>query len=91
MLLGISIEKVEADIVIRWQLSKVTIPISDILTVTVDETYGGEEKQAIRMGTPYGTTDRVVIKTNKNTYILFSTNYISIQKKLNSYIHSFHE
>jgi len=77
--------------VIRWLLTKITIPITDILIVTTDDTYGGEEKQAIRIGMPYGTTDRVVIITNKNTYILFTTNYISIQKKLNSYINSFNE
>ena len=76
---------------IRWLLTKITIPITDILIVTTDDTYGGEEKQAIRIGMPYGTTDRVVIITNKNTYILFTTNYISIQKKLNSYINSFNE
>lgn len=84
----IFVKKVNSDIVIRWLLSKITIPISDILTVTTDDTYGGEEKQAIRIGMPYGTTDRVVIITNENTYILFTTNYISIQKKLNSYINS---
>ncbi|WP_017381908.1 SunI/YnzG family protein [Paenisporosarcina sp. TG-14] len=85
----IFVKKVNSDIVIRWLLSKITIPISDILTVTTDDTYGGKEKQAIRIGMPYGTTDRVVIITNENTYILFTTNYISIQKKLNSYINSF--
>ncbi|QBP42056.1 SunI/YnzG family protein [Paenisporosarcina antarctica] len=84
----IFVKKVNSDIVIRWLLSKITIPICDILTVTTDDTYGGKEKQAIRIGMPYGTTDRVVIITNENTYILFTTNYISIQKKLNSYIHS---
>ena len=76
---------------IRWLLTKITIPLTDILTITTDEAYGGEEKKAIRIGMPYGTTDRVVIITKENTYILFTTNYISIQKKLNSYINSFNE
>lgn len=76
---------------IRWLLTKITIPITDILTVSTDDTYGGEKKQAIRIGMPYATTDRVVIITKDNTYILFTTNYISIQKKLNSYINSFNE
>ena len=84
----IFVKKVNSDIVIRWLLTKTTIPISDILAITTDDTYGGKEKQAIRIGTPYGTTDRVVIITKENTYILFTTNYISIQKKLNSYINS---
>lgn len=84
----IFIKKVNSDVVIRWLLTKTTIPLSDILTVTTDDTYGGKEKQAIRIGMPYGTTDRVVIITKKSTYILFTTNYLSIQKKLNSYIKS---
>lgn len=83
---GIFVKKVNSDVVIRWLLTKVTIPISDIFAVTTDDTYGGKEKQAIRLGTPYGTTDRLVIITKENTYILFTTNYTSIQKKLNSYI-----
>ncbi|WP_203339906.1 hypothetical protein [Planococcus beijingensis] len=85
---GIFVKKVNSDVVIRWLLTKITIPISDILAVTTDDTYGGKEKQAIRLGTPYGTTDRLVIITKENTYILFTTNYTSIQKKLNSYIQS---
>lgn len=84
----IFVKKVNSDIVIRWLFSKITIPISDILAITTDDTYGGKEKQAIRLGRPYGTTDRVVIVTTENTYILFTTNYLSIQKKLNSYINS---
>lgn len=86
-MLGISVKKIDSEIVIRWQLSKVTIPISEMISVTLDDTYGGNDKQAIKIGTPYGTTDRVVIKTKENTYILFTTNYIAIQEKLNSYIH----
>ena len=82
------VKKVNSDVVIRWLLTKITIPLSDILAVTTDDTYGGKEKQAIRIGTPYATTDRIVIVTKENTYILFTTNYLSIQKKLNSYIHS---
>ena len=85
---GIFVKKVNSDIVIRWLFTKITIPISDILTVTTDDTYGGKEKQAIRLGRPYGTTDRVVVITKESTYILFTTNYLSIQKKLNSYINS---
>ena len=84
----IFVKKVNSEVVIRWLLTKVTIPIADILAVTTDDTYGGKEKQAIRLGTPYGTTDRLVIITKENTYILFTTNYTSIQKKLNSYIQS---
>ena len=84
----IFVKKVNSDVVIRWLFTKITIPISDILTVTTDDTYGGKEKQAIRLGRPYGTTDRVVIITKESTYILFTTNYLSIQKKLNSYINS---
>ncbi|WP_298828896.1 hypothetical protein [uncultured Planococcus sp.] len=82
------VKKVNSEIVIRWLLTKITIPLADILAVATDDTYAGKEKKAIRIGMPYGTTDRVVILTKENTYILFTTNYLEIQKKLDSYINS---
>jgi hypothetical protein len=71
--------------VITWQLTKVGIPISDIEGISLDNTYAGEEKNAIRIGTPFATTDRVVIKTKKETYILFTTNSNDILNKIQSY------
>lgn len=81
---GIKVEKINDNLVIRWQLSKIEIPISEILDVSHDDTYGGDQKDAIRIGTPYGTTDRIIIKTNFKTYILFTTNVISLNKKISS-------
>lgn len=79
---GIHVKKSEDTVIIKWQLSKVEIPLSDILEVSLDNTYGGEEKESIRIGTPYGTTDRIVIKTKTNTYLLYTTNSHSIMNKL---------
>jgi len=87
-LFEVFVKKVNSDIVIRWLLTKIKIPIADISAVATDDTYSGKEKQAIRIGMPYGTTDRVVIITKDSTYILFTTNYLAIQQKLNSYINS---
>jgi hypothetical protein len=83
---GIKIEQLNDNLVISWLLSKIEIPISEIVEVTLDDTYGGEEKTAIRIGTPYGNTDRVVIKTNSNAYILFTTNGVSIKNKISSFM-----
>jgi hypothetical protein len=83
---GIKIEQLNDNLVISWLLSKIEIPISEIVEVTLDDTYGGEEKTAIRIGTPYGETDRVVIHTHSNTYILFTTNGVSIKNKISSFM-----
>ncbi len=58
---------------INWLLNKTKIPLSAITEVSNDDTYGGQEKEAIRIGFPSGNTDRVVIKTKKETYILFTS------------------
>ncbi|MBY6270243.1 hypothetical protein [Parageobacillus thermoglucosidasius] len=87
-MLGIKVEKLNDNLVISWLLSKIEIPISDIVEVTLDDTYGGEEKTAIRIGTPYGETDRVVIQTHSNTYILFTTDAVSIKNKICSFINA---
>ncbi|MBL6010401.1 hypothetical protein C7B63_08640 [Bacillus halotolerans] len=81
-MLGIKVEKSNENLIINWQLSKVEIPIKEINNVYLDPNYGGEEKNAVRIGVPYGSTDRVVIKTANNTYILFTTNAASIMNKI---------
>jgi Bacterial PH domain len=59
---------------IKWQLSQIDIALSEIKDVTMDDTYGGEDHKAFRIGFPYGHTDRVVIKTHSETYILYTSN-----------------
>ncbi|NRD79866.1 hypothetical protein HPT25_21245 [Bacillus sp. BRMEA1] len=81
-MLGIDVEKVGSELVIRHQLTKVEIPINDIVNVTSDDTYAGKEKDAIRIGSPYGNTDRIAIQTKTNNYVLFTTNYTSIMNKI---------
>ncbi|MGE6375732.1 hypothetical protein [Peribacillus muralis] len=85
-MLGINIDKINENLILKWQLSTVTIPISEIVSITRDGTYAGEEKSAIRIGTPYATTDRILIKTTKEKYILFTTNITSVENKLTSYL-----
>ncbi|WP_046227325.1 SunI/YnzG family protein [Paenibacillus dauci] len=85
-MLGIDVKKVDDDIIIRHQFTKLVIPVADIISVSLDDTYGGKETNAIRIGAPYGTTDRVAIQTKTNNYILFTTNYTKIMNTINSAI-----
>ena len=85
-MIGISIQFSNDHLIIKWQLSRIEIPVSDIVKVTRDETYAGEGTNAIRIGTPYATTDRIVIKTKSDTYILFTTNATSLENKITSLI-----
>ncbi|MDE5052866.1 hypothetical protein NQZ71_25810 (plasmid) [Niallia taxi] len=84
--LGIEIKKTDIELLIKWQLTEVAILNEDILEVVEDETYAGEDTNAIRIGTPYGTTDRIYIKTKKRNYILYTTNKIALLKKINGLI-----
>ncbi|MDY7224557.1 SunI/YnzG family protein [Halalkalibacterium halodurans] len=83
-MLGINVKKDDTNLVIQWQLSTTTIPLNDIIEVNEDETYGGENPAAVRIGTPYGTTDRIVIKTKKQDYLLFTTNKAKVLKEIHS-------
>ncbi|EEM82620.1 Hypothetical cytosolic protein [Bacillus thuringiensis serovar huazhongensis BGSC 4BD1] len=50
-----------------------------MIEVTEDATYAGvEEVDVICIGTAYGTTDRILIKTVKQNYVLFTTNKVAI-------------
>ncbi|CUB12803.1 hypothetical protein BN2127_JRS1_04592 [Bacillus cereus] len=82
-MLGIDVIKTTEELIIKWQLATVSIPISEMIEVIEDDTYAGVEKaNAIRIGTPYATTDRILIKTRKLDYILFTTNKVSILNQI---------
>lgn len=81
---GIKVKKTEKELNIKWQLSEVVILLEEITEVIEDDTYAGESAGAIRIGTPYGTTDRIVIKTRDQDYILFTTNKSTILNEINS-------
>lgn len=84
-MLGISVARTGDQLVIRWQFTRIAISMDTIVSVTHDDTYAGEIKNAIRIGTPQGTTDRIVIRTQDAAYILFTTNADSIQNSINRY------
>ncbi|WP_405155949.1 hypothetical protein [Paenibacillus sp. FSL K6-0108] len=73
-MLGIKVEQIEHHLVIRWQFSKIEIPISDIRAVTLDDTYGGSEPSAVRIGAAYGASETILIRTTHQSYILFTSN-----------------
>ncbi|HDR6821034.1 TPA: hypothetical protein QCV77_004593 [Bacillus thuringiensis] len=82
-MLGIDVKKTKEELIISWQLAEVTIPLSDVLEVTEDATCAGvKEPTAIRIGTAYGTTDGILIRTVKQNYVLFTTNKVSILKAI---------
>ncbi len=82
-MLGIDVRKTKEELIISWQLAEVTIPLRDVLEVIEDATYAGvEEPTAIRIRTAYGTTDRILIRTVKQNYVLFTTNKVSILKAI---------
>ncbi|WP_340003457.1 hypothetical protein MHH52_15375 [Paenibacillus sp. FSL K6-0276] len=73
-MLGIKVDKSENKLVKRWQFTKVVVPFADIVEVAFDPTYAGSDKTAIRIGIPYGATNRLLIRTKITNYILFTTN-----------------
>lgn len=81
---GIDVNKTDKELIIKWQLTEVRIPVQEIEEVLEDETYAGEDTSAIRIGAPYGTTDRIYIKTKKLNYILYTTNKIDLLKRINA-------
>ncbi|AIQ55369.1 SunI/YnzG family protein [Paenibacillus sp. FSL R7-0331] len=80
-MLGIKLNREGENLIIRWQLTKIEIPVTEITEITLDNTYGGSDKDAIRIGTPYGTTGRVLIRTKQRAYLLFTSDAEVIKGK----------
>ncbi|TGB03590.1 hypothetical protein [Halobacillus salinus] len=80
-MLDVKVKEKGDNVMIKWQFSKIEIPKSEIIEVISDETYSGQERAAIRIGFPYASTERFVVKTTKEDYILF-TSSVSIKEKI---------
>ncbi|WP_303984950.1 SunI/YnzG family protein [Niallia circulans] len=72
-MLEVKVTKNNKKLQIKWQLSTIEIPLSDITAVANDETYAGKEITGMRIGFPYGNTDRVIIQTKTDNYIIFTS------------------
>ncbi|GAB1156051.1 hypothetical protein YWY31_20760 [Paenibacillus illinoisensis] len=86
-MLGVKVEQEHDQLIIRWQFSKISIPIPDIQSVTLDETYGGSEPSAIRIGAAYGASETILIRTTHQSYVLFTSNE-TLFPKINALISS---
>lgn len=83
-MLGIDVIKTTEELIIKWQLAKVNIPLNEIIEVTEDDTYAGVEKNdAIQLG-HLMLQLIILIKTKKEDYVLFTTNKVSILNKINA-------
>ncbi|MFK0520620.1 hypothetical protein ACINKY_00290 [Paenibacillus illinoisensis] len=87
MMLGVKVEQKEDQLIIRWQFSKISIPITDIQSVTLEDTYGGSESSAIRIGAAYGASETILIRTPHQSYVLFTSNE-TLFPKINALISS---
>ncbi|KPB03802.1 PH domain-containing protein [Bacillus sp. CHD6a] len=83
----VKITKSGEDLIIKWQFSTINVPLSSIILVENDPTYSGTDKHALRVGFPSGHTDRVVIHTKSDTYLIFTSNG-GLRDKIRSYISS---
>nr|WP_154958302.1 hypothetical protein [Paenibacillus xylanexedens] len=81
---AVSAKQVKDQLIIRWQLSKFEIPLAQIISVTLDDTYGGSETSAIRIGHAR-STERILIRTTHQSYILF-TNSVNLLPQIQDMI-----
>lgn len=55
--------------------------------MTYDDTYAGKSKTAMRIGYPYGTTERIIIQTVQTDYLIY-TSIRSTKEKVLSLINN---
>ncbi|KGX86503.1 SunI/YnzG family protein [Pontibacillus litoralis] len=84
----ISVESLSDDLIIKWNGQQFVIPKVDIKKVEADNTYDGHEvPEAITIGFPYSTSDRVRITTDDNVYLLF-TSQSTLKERIQRIVHT---
>ncbi|MBA2176276.1 hypothetical protein H0266_15365 [Halobacillus locisalis] len=72
-LFDVDIKKKDDHLRIKWQLSKIDIPLDEIKDIIEDEQHEGLERTGFQIGQPFRSTHRVVIHTAAETYVLHTS------------------
>ncbi|MCA0988584.1 hypothetical protein [Guptibacillus algicola] len=86
-MLGIRVKETNENVIIKWLFSTVTIPKSELVEVYFEDTYEEESEYGYRIGYPFALPERIIVKTRKDTYILY-TNQRAIIEKIEAMIRS---
>lgn len=84
-MIGIKVKDTGDNLKISWLFTKVVIPKSDIIEVYYEETYGEENEEGYRIGIPLAPPERIVVRTKKEKYILY-TNQQAIKDKVEAMV-----
>ncbi|PFI75103.1 MULTISPECIES: hypothetical protein [Bacillus cereus group] len=83
-MLEIIIKKSKETVMIAWQTAEIHIPLKEIIEIREDEVSFKQMDHVVRIGITSGTSEKIIIRTKKITYVLFSIDKSFILNKLNS-------
>ncbi|MCU4959628.1 hypothetical protein OB990_25940 [Bacillus cereus] len=78
----IEIIKSEEKLTITWQSAIINISLEDIVEVNTNNTITNNTK-VVKVGSKFEFSEIVVIRTKKLAYELFTTNKLTLLKKIN--------
>lgn len=78
---GIKIARDDNQLTIDWQQSKLEIPLHEAVYVALDQDRVASECHPALLHTPYGTRERVMIQTGKDTYLLLNGDRITVMNR----------
>ncbi|MGU3442380.1 hypothetical protein ACLBXI_20720 [Bacillus cereus] len=82
MLSQVYVEKREEIIKIEWQSAEIHIPVQEVIEIVDTPTLCINTEKFINIGIPSLGSEKVIIKTKKLCYVLFSTDKNSILNEI---------
>ncbi|PFM10957.1 hypothetical protein COJ40_09810 [Bacillus cereus] len=79
----ISITKSQDSIMIAWQSAEITIPIKDILTISMNDVPHNKLDHVVYIGTPSSSKNRILIHTTNLNFIIFTANPSIVLEEIN--------
>ncbi|OEH93581.1 hypothetical protein [Bacillus solimangrovi] len=61
-------------ITISWLVSKFNIDKKEITNVYEGSEYAGDASISVHIGHPYANTDRIIIETTSDNYLIYTSN-----------------
>ncbi|WP_353839965.1 hypothetical protein [Bacillus cereus group sp. RP32] len=78
-----SITKSQDSVMIAWQSAEITIPLKDIITISMNDVPYNKLGHVVYIGTPSSSKNRILIHTTHLNFIIFTSNPSILLEEIN--------
>ncbi|MGI8362635.1 hypothetical protein [Bacillus cereus] len=82
-MLNLNVQRFKNYIIIEWQSAEINILLKDIINITTNDTPLKKLDHVVYIGIPSFSKKKIIIKTKKIIFVLYTNNTLEILNEIN--------